>query len=242
MSPPGTVRALFTGNSGSGKTTRAYDLYLRHYPRQIILDATGEWTERCDHVSFDLADLKRAVVSYSRSGRWVIVGQLDDAEIPALIEWLIPTPNVDKSPILAVGGAVLFLDEVDLLAPAGVAPRHIRTLYRRSRHVGLSVVSCTQRPANVSREVSAQSTYLCAHFLSEPRDRDYMVDVMRWSKEEAATWLRWCRQHPHGAALKNVQTGETHLLPDQGKPIPMRTATPQMSLLGDADADERAAG
>ena len=214
-----TVRAFVTGNSGSGKTTTAWKLYLAKFPRCLILDQTGEWYGRCDVYTSTLGTAVDAIRKLAPRTRWRVAYTLDDDRFPELVQWLIPVPNVYASPILMCGGAVLLVDEVDLLAPAGFASIEVRTLYRRSRHVGLSIVSATQRPANVSREVSAQSTQIVAHYLSEPRDRDYMQDVMRWTPEQLARWLDWCRRHPHGAVWKEVQTGRLLLLPENGAPL-----------------------
>jgi len=216
-----TVRAFVTGNSGSGKTTTAWKLYLAKFPRCLILDQTGEWYGRCDVYTSTLGTAVDAMRKLAPRTRWRVAYTLDDDRFPELVQWLIPVPNVYASPILMCGGAVLLVDEVDLLAPGGFggAPQEIRTLYRRSRHVGLSIVSATQRPANVSREVSAQSSQIIAHYLSEPRDRDYMADIMRWTPEQLARWIRWCQQHPHGAVWKEVQTGRLLLLPENGAPL-----------------------
>ena len=214
-----TVRAFIAGNSGSGKTYNSWKLYLQHFPRRIILDQTGEWYGRCDAYVSSLGACVAAIQQLAPRRRWSVAYTLDDDRFSDLVHWLIPVPNLDASPVKMVGGCVLLEDEVDLLAPQGVATVEVRTLHRRSRHVGLSIVSATQRPANVSREVSAQATQIVAHYLSEPRDRDYMTDVMRWLPADQQRWLDWCRQHPHGAVWKQTQTGQMLLLPDSGPAV-----------------------
>lgn len=217
--PAPSLRAFLAGNSGSGKSTRAWDLYLQGFPRRILLDMTGEWTKRADVRVENVPQLVDAVRSLAGRGRWTIAVSFDPAEMPDLVDWLIPVPQLDQSPVRVLGGLVILVDEVDLIAPQGPAPEEVRTLYRRSRHVGLSVVSTTQRPANVSREVSAQSGHAVALYLSEPRDRDYMIDLMRLETPTVTTWLRWTQRHPHGGLWKDLQKNRLLWLPEKGAPV-----------------------
>src|SRR5262245_35229824 len=141
-----TIRVFTAGNSGSGKTTRVWRQYLTRFPRVLIIDQTGEWTdpqkEWCPHIDADAVDLKTciaAIQDHAKAGKWVIACSLDPDELPALVDWLIPVPQLERSPIRTLGGVALYLDEVDLLMPPGVPGAHARTVFRRSRHVGLSI-------------------------------------------------------------------------------------------------------
>lgn len=245
MTPPRTtpapsVRAFITGNSGSGKTTLAHRLYLANMPRVIILDLTGEWEGKVDAVTYDVPELVQTIRNLARlRAKWRVSLSLDPNELPALVNWLVPVPNVKNSPILAVGGAAILVDEVDLLAPPGTASEPIRTLYRRSRHVGLTVVSTTQRPANVAREVSAQSTHAIVLTLNENRDVDYVTRFMRWDARQVAQWREWTRQHPHGGQWRNLQSGAVAWIPESGVPQRQGPASPQRRLpLAADDADD----
>ncbi len=230
-----TQRIFIAGNSGTGKSTLAYKRFLSKQPRRIIIDLTGEWTDAArrvipaevvDEKTHTVAELAVCVSQIAHRGKWTIAlsRDMDAADVEALVRWLLPVPQLERSPIRAVNGAVLLVDEVDLIAPMGPPTRPIRTLYRRSRHVGLSIVSTTQRPANVCREVSAQSTQAIALHLSEPRDQKYMVDLMNWPPESLAHWRRWTRQHPHGCYWKDLTTGEARWMDDSGALYPARPA------------------
>lgn len=234
--PAATSRVFFAGRSGSGKTTLAYHLYLSKFPRVIVLDMTGEWDGRVDRMTFTPHEAINAIRDLAgRSGKWSVSVSISERELPVLVDWLIPVPNVRASPILAVGGAAMLVDEVDLLAPPGTSKEAVRTLYRRSRHVGLTVISTTQRPANVSREVSAQSTHAVALTLNEPRDVEYMTDVMGWTKRDVTEWQRWTRQNPHGGQWRNLQTGETRLVTESKTLVPLSGRATQLNLTGDDD-------
>lgn len=209
-----TVRALIAGNSGSGKTTLAWHLYLKQMPRILVIDQTGEWNGKVDVETDTLPDLVDAIRELARKGRWSVSYSLLDDRYEDLVDWLIPVPEIAGSPSIAVGGMTLLNDEVDLLAPFGPPSRHIRTLYRRSRHAGLSVLSLTSAPGNVSKEVARQSTHRIALFLDEPADIKYMTEAMRWTPEQVDYWLAWTQRFPHGAAWREVQTGRLLWLTD----------------------------
>jgi len=219
VSVPATVRAFLAGNSGSGKSVRAWNLYLRAFPRRLLLDLTGEWESQADAVADDVAGTVAAIRDLAPRGRWTVAAGLDAGQLPALVDWLMPVPNLRASPVLALHGVVILVDEVDLLAPPGMPTEAVRTLYRRSRHVGLSVVSTTQRPANVNREVSAQSTHAVALHLSEPRDVDYMADLMRWERPQVEAWRAWTRRHPHGGVWQDLRANRRLFLPEAGPPV-----------------------
>lgn len=219
--PPPTLRAFIAGVSGSGKSVAAWKLYLSRYPRRILLDQTGEWAAPKPEAGYPGPDLtvqtipqlSWAIKHLSSKGRWTISVEADLDSLPELVAYVIPVPDISKSPIRLCHGAVLLVDEVDLVAPPQTARQEVRTLFRRSRHAGLSVVATTQRPENVSREVSAQSQHvLCLH-LVEPRGLDYMADLMQTDLSELAGWTK---RHPHGGLWYEVRTGRRLWLAESG--------------------------
>lgn len=243
--PPPTERIFVAGNTGSGKTTLVEKRYLDKSRRVIILDLTGEWKGRVDETVYSVQALAREIGYRARytGNKWVIAFSTEGgaSEVEQLVNYLLPVPHLYRSPILLTGGATLLVDEVDLIAPMGPPKRPIRTLYRRSRHVGLSVISTTQRPGNVAREVSAQSTQAIALRLSEPRDQVYMADLMSWSQQSLDQWRRWVRQNPHGGYWKNLLTGEARWIAESGALYLARHADgaqPASRLRQEAEAQE----
>jgi hypothetical protein len=215
-------------------------MYLRHFPRVVLLDLTGEWSAPDPSrgypgplvIAEDVADLTAQLKRLASRGRWIVSLELDPGEFPELVDWLIPIPSPrQRSPVPKLGGLALLVDEVDILSSQGTASGHIRTLYRRSRHVGLSIISATQRPENVGREVSAQSGQAVALSLPEPRGRDYMQRLMRWTPEQLRAWDRWTRKHRHGGMWRDLQSGEVRWIPDHGPMQKDRPSAVQTSLL-----------
>jgi len=202
-------------------------MYLSRFPRRILLDQTGEWSDPPrypmgyggpDVIVASVPELSWAIHKYAPTGKWTIVLELGLDELPELVEYLIPVPRLELSPIYQCHGAVLLLDEVDLVAPPRSLREEVRTLYRRSRHVGLSIISTTQRPEAVSREVSAQSGQIVSFALVEPAAIDYMEDIT--GRELASGLPAWTRQHPHGGVWWERQTGRTLWLAESGKLVP----------------------
>jgi hypothetical protein len=228
VSPPPTIRAFIAGVSGSGKSVAAWSMYLSHFPRRILVDQTGEWSDPsrypkapgrpgfpgADFVVQTVPQLSWAIHKLAPTGRWTIVVELDLDDLPELVDYLIPVPNLSASPIYACHGAVLLADEVDLIAPPRSLRQEVRTLYRRSRHVGLSIVSTTQRPEAVSREVSAQSSQVLCLALAEPSAYDYMGALMGMEIEKYLEG--WTRRHPHGGLWLNRETGVKRWVTEAG--------------------------
>lgn len=228
--------------SGSGKSTLAWNMYLAKFPRRLLLDQTGEWSDPGryprgypgpDVVVYSVEELSWALHKYAPVGRWTIACEIDFDAMPQLVSYLIPVPQLHLSPIYRMHGAVLLVDEVDLVAPPRSLKEEVRTLYRRSRHVGLSVVSTTQRPEAVSREVSAQSSQVVTLALVEPDAVDYMERLT--SKQLTRGLPAWVQRHPHGGVWWDRQTGRALWLAESGALVPPAQASVPLS---DDDDDE----
>lgn len=215
MGIPQTLRAFIAGSSGSGKSTAAWKFYLQLYPRRILLDFTGEWSANSDATVYSVQELSQKMRKLAPRGRWTISAALDgEDDIEELVDYLIPVPHLERSPIRQMGGAVMLVDEVDLIAPPHTARKEVRTLWRRSRHVGLSIVATTQRPESVSREVSAQSQQVLCLQLIEPAALEYMSKIMR---VDLSTLPAWWKQNPHGGLWRDVMAGRSLWLSEDGK-------------------------
>lgn len=236
MTIPPTVRAFLAGASGSGKSTAAWRHYLERFPRRLLLDFTGEWDNQADALVTNVWELSQALRQLAPRGKWTICASMDEGQIPELVDYLIPVPDLDLSPIRLVHGAVLLVDEVDLIAPPHSVRQEVRTLYRRSRHVGLSIVSTTQRPEAVSREVSSQSYQALCLQLYEPKAMDYMADLMRCDLSGLPAW--WA-QHPHGGLWRDLRAGRSLWLTENGEfRAPGPTPTRAAAAVPVAEADE----
>lgn len=213
MTPPPSTKVFIAGVSGSGKSTAAWEYWLRPFPRRLLIDATGEYQDRADVVTFDAPDTIDAVLELAPRGRWTIAAAIDpDDDLPQLVDWLMPLPELHRSPVVALGGAVLLIDEADLAAPPGDRRKHLRNLFRRGRHIGLSIVATTQRPESVSREVSSQCPQALLLRLVEPAALEYMRTITQLPPAAVQALRRYWEQHPHGGLWLDRSTGRQALL------------------------------
>lgn len=169
------------GPSGSGKSRFLADQAAR-FPRVISLDTTGETEEVYPTAlgpTFGLDATLRALQVCAGYPRWHLRAAVEGDELVALCRRLVP--NYDGRSVSlarALGGVALEMGEVYEIAPNAGAPREVLNMWRRGRHEGLSLLAATQRPASCAREVSANSHWLVAFRMPEPRDYEYVGGFM----------------------------------------------------------------
>lgn len=235
--PPPSRRVFIAGISGAGKSTAGWRIWLQPAPRHLLIDYTGEWARHAHVTTYTPGATVDAIRRLAHQGRWTIAAALDpDDDLPELVQWMVPLPDLTRSPIRTLGGVTMLLDEVDVAAPPGSLRPHIRTLFRRSRHVGLSLVTATQRPEAVSREVTSQSQDVLAMMVVERAAYDYLRAV---AQIDPGTLRAWTAQHPHGGLYVNRTTGARAALTEQGKWVHLQAAA--LPNPGDQRAPRRAA-
>jgi SpoVK/Ycf46/Vps4 family AAA+-type ATPase len=154
---------FITGGKGSGKTTLA-DKIAKHlyYTKQrvIVVAPMG---------GFDLPG-----VPIVRN-----VQQLGSPEIKD--RSFIVLPESDRLAEMAflyawtAGNCWLFVDEIDLYMNHMNADENLRKIIRYGRHRGVNLVAIAQRPANVHRDLTAQSDYIVIFSTVENRDVEYLA-------------------------------------------------------------------
>lgn len=209
-----TLRVIATGRTMSGKTEWIWRRYLRHVPRLLIVDTIGEWSstraaslEHARHVTGVQATLQ-ALHDAAEFRSWCIVADLDRDETVQVADILAPR-RITDSPVPALGGMAIYLDEVDLMVPLGDS--RLAGLWRRGRHVGLSVYAATQRPASVNKEVSAMVDVYALLPLDEVRDVAYLRQ--RFGRDMVDRGLAWANSGPYRVAT--FAGGALHRLPPE---------------------------
>lgn len=208
--PPSSRRVAVFGATGSGKTRWLQSIYWPVSPRLVIVDQTGEWMSQADAIGAqrceNYAELMDALARNSYSARFRIVCELYPDDVEALGRKLVPVPGIDRSPVRALGGMTLMLDEVDRVVSAGYVGS-LRDIWRRGRHAGLNVLAASQRPCNVSKEVTSNSDVIAILRLHEPNDVAYLADALG-SKERANEAVEWARSAPHRVAVYYTKDGK----------------------------------
>lgn len=185
--PPASKRAFVAGATGSGKSFFLRRVLLPLERRAIILDTTGDFianrrdleasgtvavAETWDDVVATLPRLAAA------RDRWRLVTFLSQAECVELAGALLPERLfTGKSVARALGGCALVCDELSQFAPHN-ADEKILNLWRRGRHVGLTILGASQAPADVSPVVRGMSRYLVLFHLHEPNALGYFARMI----------------------------------------------------------------
>lgn len=213
-----TERVFACGVTESGKTEFLIRRFLPRVSRLLVVDQTGEWAEREPHApyAFGYEDTVRQLGALSTRDRWRLIASLEQDEMIELTErLLVPIPNPRTGLPAAIGGMGILLDEVDVLCPAGRAPVPLTHLWRRGRHVGLSVYAATQRPANVSKEATAMCRYIAVLRTSEANDVDYLA--RRMGREVVEQALRVVNRQRYTAFLWDVERHTGFLIDGNGR-------------------------
>lgn len=187
------------GKTGSGKTYFLRGLVQR-CPRLLVVDVTGDYAELPNVTNCRrLADVAARFRAAGPAGgcRIRLEADLDRAAIRALLQdggaEELPAGVAKLGPgaaaiAFAAGDVVLVLDELSLFCKAGYVPRPIGLVMTVGRHRSVSLLAGTQRPALVSRTVTAMADYTAFFHLEDPRDIQWASNQL--GLERARSLLR----------------------------------------------------
>lgn len=174
---PDSRRYYVAGPTGSGKS-HLLRVWAGMYPRQLVLDTTGEWSSPEGFFNGEIqwagtaGEVSKALKAVADFSRWRVVVPTERLEAEQLIQLLVPIHRPGRSSFpRAVGGMALIVDEAAELSPNN--PRAVRPVWLRGRHHGLSVLAASQRAADVGRMVTSQSEWVAVTQTTEPLDLAY---------------------------------------------------------------------
>lgn len=172
--------AFACGMKRSGKSHLLASLALQ-FPRRLILDFVGEYIGRLPGAreAHSLRDVVKALQRVRKSPRWTVTACMDPADVPDLLNAIAPIGAATAYGFSrAVGGLVIECGEIDVIAPnSGMSPE-ARNIFQRGRHHSLSILAAVQRPSSANRIVTSQADLICAFRQHEPRDADYLGEIM----------------------------------------------------------------
>jgi Helicase HerA, central domain len=159
-----TVCSIF-GRKGSGKTFLARRI-MRAYPRVIILDTLGEYGERATIVE-GRDDSIRAIRDACERKRFRLA--LRVLEPDDLLDVLTMAWECSDS--------LLVLEETSMVCSPVWLPPELARLVRYGRHRSISQLYIARRPAEIPRDLTAQSDVIISFQQTEPRDLAYLQAV-----------------------------------------------------------------
>ena len=203
LPPSGCVTAF--GRRGSGKTLWLWRQWFARCPRLLIVDSTGEWKTKLPHavstIGFDATI--RGLQAMASVPEWTMTCYLDREEVIQLSKLLVPMGKQDRSFPVLVGGMAWCLDEVHRYVNPR-RPTQLTDVWLVGRHSGLSMLAASQRPSNVSKDVTSQSDVVAIFALHEPNDVSYFTELMGREKAEEA--LSWANSAVRGSATHGRHT------------------------------------
>lgn len=158
------IRWLMLGKAGSGKTTLC-KIKTSGLPRVAVFNPVGVRGWDAVHTQ-SMAEVERHLrLRYFRVA-YTPPDSTDDVREAA---------EEFAAAVMRTGAMVAVFDEVDQVANRKTMPR-TEGLLRHGRNKGISFVGTARRPAEVSRNITANLTDLWAFRFQEPRDLEYLRD------------------------------------------------------------------
>lgn len=163
------IRA-YIGATGSGKGVSVREHLKRSRPKRLLVwDPLGEYGEFCRVTSGDLQ-----AVAAACKGAAFAVSYWPGAD---------PTRYAERFALFcriafAAGNCCVLVEELADVTGPSYAPQPWRRLTTQGRHRGLSVIACSQRPAQVDKQFLGGCTYIRCFTLRYPADRAAMAGCM----------------------------------------------------------------
>ena len=167
------------GRRGCGKSYLAKKLQ-QIWPRRIIIDPTGEYTDKSGKAIF-----KNAIVvhDFSEFGKKII-------ELEKLKKFvLIFQPGIDTRNFEAefdeicrvcyyLGNIQMVLEELQLYASTHQIPHWLKQLMLTGRHQNISLLFTSQRPGQINKTVFSQCIHIFCGSIIEGNDLRYVANFL----------------------------------------------------------------
>lgn len=161
----------FFGGKGSGKSTLVKEV-VDESPRVIVFDTVGEYNSRRDKPieSYEAALSELGRVQHESRFR-VVIRLVDNDEALSAMRVAYDVGKPGK-PTLFV------LEETSFYCSPSYLPAELARFVRYGRHQSLDQIYVSRRPAEIHRDLTAQSDLIVSFRQHEPKDIDYLVRAM----------------------------------------------------------------
>lgn len=175
---------LYLGRGGSGKTTLALD-HAGAAPRLLIVTPNDDEAPRLP-VEIVTRDRRALIVAMMQPAfRVAFVPPRDDkGDMTPGWEWA-------NEAALAAGDLVLFWEEAGRFMRNRPLPKFAYDAWMAGRHRRLRVVACSQRPASVSRDCTANVSRAVIFNTTEPDDLAWFRGMISKEGRDAIRGLDW---------------------------------------------------
>lgn len=175
---------LILGKRGSGKSHLVHQL-IADIPRLLIFDPQAEYTEG---IVFEPEDYRKMLLCM---GLW------GDHRFRFIYRPINPPAEVGRIAKLAfaVGRLTLVTEEIEVYATATSIDPNLLNLIARGRHRDIELIATSQRPHHISKLVTSQAKEIYIFSTNEPRDVDYLKELIGSDIEPRLVNLR---HYPEG--------------------------------------------
>lgn len=155
------------GRKGSGKSTLVKEIVDEH-PRVIVFDTMGEYATKKykPFDSFELAAAELGRVQHARRFR-VVIQLVEEEDALAAMRVAYDVPN-----------CLVVVEETSFYCSPSYLPPELAKFVRYGRHREISQIYVSRRPAEIHRDLTAQSDLIVSFTQHEPADVEYLRKVM----------------------------------------------------------------
>jgi DNA helicase HerA-like ATPase len=174
---------LITGKTGSGKST-LFRKMLADKKRLIIFDTISEYQELAPpfpalHIS-SLHILYDCLAKNHHKNFRIVFDPEDPEQSIALNDGnqITVFEEACKLVYTHLDNLIIGIEEISNFMTGTKVPEYLRKIVRFGRHSSISIYATTQRPADVHPLIRAQMTKLISFKQHEPRDIDWLRQVI----------------------------------------------------------------
>lgn len=168
---------LIFGKRGSGKSYLAKTLIAKHN-RLVIFDTLSEYVQG---VVFDDPEKFKSFwrEHYRQNFRLIYRPLNPDQEIDPIAEL-----------VFALGNVTFVVEEIDCYCTSFQISESFAHIIQRGRHKNIELIGVTQRPYGIHRLLTSQAKEIYVFATNEPRDRDYLKNLLGIEVEDKLNQLQ----------------------------------------------------
>lgn len=172
----GTDKIAIFGRTGSGKTTLSKHIQ-KAFPKKVIFDRVREYFP-------EPGDENYKIVESFESFAVAIKAAMHLDRFKIIFRFPIEATNHDTvfnealRVLYYVGNVTVVVDEVHNFATTHYLPRYLKEILLTGRHRRVSLITTSQRPANVHKDLVSQCGHLFVGQVHERNDIKYLESAI----------------------------------------------------------------
>lgn len=171
--PGPTDVVTILGKRGSGKSTLAWEI-AKIYPRLVVFDILGEHDENnFEKVVYGFDEFSQAILATEHKSAFRILYRFD-IESDAHDEEF----NHSMRILYYRGQVAILIEEVWNFGTKAFLPKWLKQAYLTGRHQGIAMLTTSQRPASVHKDILAQTNNFFSGIMFESNDIRYLAEFL----------------------------------------------------------------